>query len=590
GNADRTASSILGVPLNNLPGSDFHLHLHPVSVVAFDDFIKRVFASGQRETCDVQLRRNVGEGIHAEIAGIAIRDRRRKRRRLRAAIIERKQSDELRLSEERFRSLSDSSPIGIFQTDTKGLCLYTNARWRELSGLAPEDCLGEGWVNAIHPEDRHRVSEEWNRSVTEGRDFSLPFRFRSPEGTVRWVHARAAPIRTADGKIVGYVGTDEDITERKKAEDALWESRRVLQLVLDTIPVRVFWKDRESRYLGCNRTFLKDAGLSSQEEITGKNDFELAWRDEAEIYRADDRLVMEKELPKLAYEEPQTFQSGMRGWLRTSKVPLHDETGTVIGVLGTYEDITERKLAEARQVQLIKDLERANRELDEFAHIVSHDLKAPLRAIASLADWIVAEYADRLDDQGREKMMILMNRVIRLHDLVDAVLRYSRAVRGSEEPSEVDLNRVIPSIIDMLSPPTHITIRVEGEMPRIICDRTRIEQVFQNLLSNALEFMDKRRGDIRIRCSSENDHWKFSVSDNGPGIEERDLFRIFRIFETSGSHDDAGSTGIGLAVVKKIVEMHGGSVWAESRLGSGSAFFFTFPKSSSNSHGLWGLT
>jgi signal transduction histidine kinase len=187
-------------------------------------------------------------------------------------------------------------------------------------------------------------------------------------------------------------------------------------------------------------------------------------------------------------------------------------------------------------------------------------------------------------------MMILMNRVIRLHDLVDAVLRYSRAVRGSEEPSEVDLNRVIPSIIDMLSPPTHVTIRVEGEMPRIICDRTRIEQVFQNLLSNALKFMDKRHGDIRIRCSSENDHWKFSVSDNGPGIEERDLFRIFRIFETSGSHDDAGSTGIGLAVVKKIVEMYGGSVWAESRLGSGSTFFFTFPKSSSHSHGLWGLT
>jgi PAS domain S-box-containing protein len=228
--ADPVAASILKAPVNSLPDRDFHSYLHPGSVVVFDDFMRRVFASGQRETCDVQLRRNGGDIFHVEIAGIAIRDRRRNKRRLRGAITERKQmEDELRLSEERFRSLSDSSPIGIFQSDTKGRCLYTNERWREIAGLAPEDCLGDGWLNAIHPGDRHRVSEEWNRSVAEGRDFSLPFRFQSPEGTVRWVHARAAPIRSKGGEIVGYVGTDEDITKRKLAEDIMAARIRLME-------------------------------------------------------------------------------------------------------------------------------------------------------------------------------------------------------------------------------------------------------------------------------------------------------------------------------------------------------------------------
>ncbi len=240
--------------------------------------------------------------------------------------------------------------------------------------------------------------------------------------------------------------------------------------------------------------------------------------------------------------------------------------------------LAARKRAEERQAQLLKQVEAANQELADFAHVVSHDLKAPLRAIDSLAKWLAADYKDKFDDEGREQLNLLLGRVKRMHDLIDGILQYSRAGRIREEAVEVDLAELVPEVIDLLGPPSRIRVAVETPLPTVIIERTRIAQVFQNLLSNAIKYMDKPEGLVRVGCAEEGGFWKFYVSDNGPGIEEKDQQRVFQLFQTLKPRDRADSTGVGLAVVKKAVDLYGGKVWIESKVGEGSTFYFTLPK------------
>lgn len=240
-------------------------------------------------------------------------------------------------------------------------------------------------------------------------------------------------------------------------------------------------------------------------------------------------------------------------------------------------EISERERAEERQIELNRELENINKELNDFAYIVSHDLKAPLRAIHSLSSWIAADYADKFDDQGKEQINLLLKRVKRMYDLIEGILQYARVGRLREERGAVNLNELVTEIGDMLTENKNIRVIIEKRLPTIQCERTRIEQIFQNLLSNAVKFLDKPEGEIRVDYNTEGGYHRFSVKDCGPGIEERHFERIFLIFQTLSHHDEFESTGIGLALVKKIVEMYGGRVWVESRVGFGSTFSFTLP-------------
>lgn len=163
-------------------------------------------------------------------------------------------------------------------------------------------------------------------------------------------------------------------------------------------------------------------------------------------------------------------------------------------------------------------------------------------------------------------------------NLIDGILQYSRVGRVRETPVAVDVDEIVRDVIDLIAPPSNVTITVENDLPTIVVEPTRIQQIFQNLLSNAIKYMDKPRGDIRISCSAEGEQWKFSVADNGPGIESRHFERIFHLFQTLAPRDRIESTGVGLALVKKIVEMYGGEIWIESTAGKGSTFFFTLPQ------------
>ncbi len=272
-------------------------------------------------------------------------------------------------------------------------------------------------------------------------------------------------------------------------------------------------------------------------------------------------------------------RNGSVRWLHGGGSPVHDSSGAIIATSGVLSDITGRKRHEEELTRLVGELESKNVELEDFAYVVSHDLKAPLRAIATLSEWIESDHADRLDDDGREQLGLLRQRVRRMHGLIEGILAYSRAGRVREQYRPLDMDGMVAEVIDMLSPPEAIEVRVEGPLPEVYAEPTRVAQVFENLISNAMKFMDKPRGLITVRGAAGADGAPvFSVADNGPGIEEKHFDRIFKIFQTLSPADGYESTGVGLSLVKKIVTMYGGSVWVESTVGEGTTFHFTLPE------------
>ena len=276
------------------------------------------------------------------------------------------------------------------------------------------------------------------------------------------------------------------------------------------------------------------------------------------------------------------------------KIKSHDELGDLAAsfnematarstaeaeMLNTRDELEDRVEERTRELEHLNDeLVVINKELNDFAYIVSHDLKAPLRGIGSLATWLASDYADVLDDTGKEQLQLLLDRAKKMESLIESVLKYSRVGRIREDREVVDTNELVDSSVEMIAPPENVQVSIEGKLPWVEGERTRLEQVFQNLIGNAVKFIDKPVGFVTISCADEGAMWRFAVKDNGPGIDSRYYDQIFQIFQTLSPPDDKGSTGIGLTLVKKIVEMHGGTIWVESNLGEGSTFFFTLPK------------
>lgn len=248
------------------------------------------------------------------------------------------------------------------------------------------------------------------------------------------------------------------------------------------------------------------------------------------------------------------------------------------------DEISSRKKAESALQVLNVDLQtsvqrlrQANEELRKFAFITAHDLKTPLRGIFTLAHWLAADYADRLDDQGKQYLDLLTQRVNRMHNLVEAIHEYT-SIGYRESRVTVDLNEMVAHVVHRLTVPENIQIAIEGPLPSVHYDQNRIAQVFVNFLENAVRFMDKPQGRIVVGCVEEAACWRLSVTDNGPGIEEKYHQKVFEIFQTLSTKDESDTTGMGLSIVRKIVESYGGNIWLDSIVGEGTTFFFTLPK------------
>ena len=248
-------------------------------------------------------------------------------------------------------------------------------------------------------------------------------------------------------------------------------------------------------------------------------------------------------------------------------------------------EIVERRKAEEYIENLNKDLKstvamltQSNRQLSEFAHLAAHDLKTPLRGISALAQWLVDDYKEKFDDEGRRQVELLIGRVERINELVNAILEYSTIGRDRRKERPVNLNGLIGAVLVETKPPQNIKITINKNLPVVICKEAHLWQIFSRLLANAIRFMDKPEGRIAIDYTDKGDLWEFSVSDNGTGIAQQHFDRIFQLFQTLNNSYQSKGGGIGLTFVRKIVELYGGQIWLTSELGHGSTFFFTLPK------------
>ncbi|MBW1891473.1 MAG: PAS domain S-box protein, partial [Deltaproteobacteria bacterium] len=327
-------------------------------------------------------------------------------------------------------------------------------------------------------------------------------------------------------------------------------------------------------------------------DLIGRNSFDFIHADD----RKDIKFLFDQRVKSNTKMSPTEFRINHRdGTWRTMEAVTKNLLNhpAVGGFVVNSRDITKRKQALEALHQSHQELERrvqertaqlksTNRELKEFAFVVSHDLKAPLRAISQLTHWISEDYADAFDREGKEMMGLILNRVKRMDGLIEGVLSYSRIGRIKERMEILDLNVLVHELIESIMAPPHIHIGIENVLPVIQSDPIRMQQVFQNLLGNAITYMDKREGVVTVGCVDEGVHWKFSVSDNGPGIDRSYHVKIFQIFQTLAPRDKHESSGIGLTLVKKIIEQYGGSIWVESEPGKGSTFYFTLPNNGGN--------
>jgi PAS domain S-box-containing protein len=392
-------------------------------------------------------------------------------------------------------------------------------------------------------------------------------------------------LRDEGGKPTGVLEICRDITERKQTEEALRVSERKYSDLVQQSPDAVISLNNIGNFLSFNPAAERVSRFSAQ-EVIGKHFTRVGILDKKSIAKSlyEFGLV-------LAGTERQPFDLIIT---RKDKSHIHMEAnGRLIKQQGqktwiqvTLRDITERRQAEQELEKLNKDLEsavwelrRANKELQEFAYITAHDLKTPLRGIGTLANWLSTDYTDKFDEQGKKQVTLLVEKAKQMSALIDGILQYSKLGHTSPQKRQVDLNTLLSDIISGIEPPENIEITIENELPVLICEKTQIMQVFQNLLSNAVKYMDKPSGQIKVGCIEQDGFWKFSIADNGPGIDEKYHKKIFKIFQTLSPHNRVDSTGIGLSIVKKIVELNAGIVWVESEPGKGSTFFFTVPKS-----------
>lgn len=479
--------------------------------------------------------------------------------------------DELLLEKTRFQQLFENAPVGILLADDNERIIHANSVFQNMFGYSLAELQGRTINETIVPPHLRNEGNELSHRVLMGEPIQAESVRSTKDGRTLHVNIYGVPIRMNE-RGVGVFGMYVDITQRKQAEAELARLAHAVRSVSEGIIIT----DVDDNIMFTNKAILKMYGYT-EEELIGKP---------VTILRAP----AQADVPV----REATLEGGWQGellncrkdgtvfpiFLSTSVV--RDDAGNIIALVGVTTDITEKKQAEEQRARLMRDLETMNKELNDFAYIVSHDLKAPLRAIGTLANWLATDYGDKLGNDGKELLSVLLGRTKRMHDLIEGVLRYSRIGRTREEMKQVNLDTLVAEIVEMIAPPPSVEVKIHHPLPIITAEPTRIQQIFQNLISNAVKFMDKPRGLIEIGCTRENGHWTFRVADNGPGIEERHFKKIFQIFQTLAPRDEYESTGIGLTIVKKIVETYGGQIWVESQVGVGTTFYFTLPAEQAN--------
>ncbi|MCF8503115.1 MAG: PAS domain S-box protein, partial [Rhodospirillum sp.] len=447
------------------------------------------------------------------------------------------------------------------------------------------DRTAQGWVKVIHPEDRAEM-EAYLRDhvIGQGKDFDKLYRIiDQTTGAVKLLHGKGLLRRDNRGNPLELFGAIQDVTDLKRLEGAVRASELLKRQILDTIPDLVWLKDVEGRYMACNPVFERLYG-AKEADLLGKDDFAFVDRETAAFFRHNDRQAIAAGR-SLMNEEWLTFaDDGHRALHETIKTPLKDEEGRIIGVLGLARDITDRKRIEEALRKTNEELRRSNADLESFAYVASHDLREPLRTVASFTTLLERSLGEGLAPEQAEYLHFVHDGATRMDRLIRDLLEYSRVGRTSAPREDLSLERVIGAVLGHLKAgvaEAEARVEITCHGAKVHASREEVERLFLNVIGNALKYRSPdRRPEISVGCTRRGAQWEFSVRDNGIGIDMKQHFydRIFRLFQRLHGRDDyGGGTGVGLSICKKIVESHGGRIWVESTLGEGSTFFFTLP-------------
>jgi PAS domain S-box-containing protein len=543
-------------------------------------------------------------------------------------------SAELQKTTERLSLAAEAGHLGAWEWEVTTGRVVWSPELERIHGLAPGTFPGtfEAYQSDIHPEDRERVLRTISETVQHRRPHVLEYRIVPPDGGIRWVEARGRMFFDHRGEPDRLVGICMDITDRKHAEQELASQHRLAELMADVgmiltrsdeLPV-VLQACAESVVRHGNAAFARIWTLDASRET-------LELRASAGMYThldgAHSRVpVGQFKIGRIAAERRPHLTNDVVGdagvsdqeWARREGMkafagyPLlagdellgvlaifarHPLTTADLQALGAVAHSVAVGLQKKRHKEALRRseqhlrgraeeltrlaaaLERSNRELDAFAYAASHDLRAPLRGIANLAQWIEEDLTAQggLKSETAEMLQLMRGRMHRMEALIDGLLQYSRAGRTHKTPEAVDIHALVAEVVDLLAPPAGATVTLEP-LPAITTERLPLQQVFMNLIGNALKHGGGDRAVIVVGGRDAGAFHEFFVRDNGPGIAPEFQDRIWGIFQTLEARDKVEGTGIGLALVKKIVEGHGGRVWVESSVGQGSTFRFLWPR------------
>jgi PAS domain S-box-containing protein len=428
----------------------------------------------------------------------------------------------------------------------------------------------------VHPEDLDTIDKVYRESLVEKKDVRTEFRINHPDGRVVYLTWNVKNVFSQDGRLHKVSGTLQDMTERVKAQAALLESEnRFRSLVQNSSDITTILS-ATGDVIYESPSFYRLFGYEA-EEIMGLNVFGLIHEDDlSHVLEEFEKLIKSDEKNRIITFR---FKNKAGQWIYLEALGSNMlNEGAISGIVVNSRDVSERMETEIQLHNYAETLEKINKELDQFAYIVSHDLKAPLRAINNLSIWIEEDLEGKMEEETKRNFGLLRGRILRLEALINGILQYSRAGRIKAETEDIDLNPFIDDLINILSPPENFKFIIQENLPVLNMEKIALEQVFSNFLSNTIKYNSNPAPVVKVLCQETPLHYEFCVEDNGPGIDKEFHEKVFQIFQTLQARDKFESTGVGLAIVKKIVEEKGGKTWVESEPGHGSKFFFTIPK------------
>jgi PAS domain S-box-containing protein len=464
------------------------------------------------------------------------------------------------------RHIVETSPDLICVTAVDGTFTYVNKAFKRLLGYDPADLLGVQALTLIHPDDAGRVALAVFRDPNVQR---VAFRFKHKDG--HWLDTEMSRSVTLDanGVPVSAVIVSRDISDRMRAEERF-------HTLADHSPIGIYIsQERRLRYV--NPRYCAYTGFS-ESELIGTDPMLLVYADDR-IGVRENAIEMLKGQRQNEYEYRVVTKNGDVRWIMESLVSI-DYNGRR-AVLGNFVDITGRKQAEDLQQRTLDELVRSNEELGQFAYVASHDLQEPLRMVASFTQLLARRYRGKLDDDADEFIRYAVDGVTRMQNLINDLLSYSRVGTRGHDMEPTDCNAIVERCRTLLMAAIEesgATITA-GPLPTVTADGSQFEQLFQNLIGNAVKYRGERAPEIAISAHREERRWHFVFKDNGIGIDPEYRDRIFVIFQRLHGKEEYEGTGIGLSICKKIVERHGGRIWVDSQPGAGASFHFTIPDS-----------